>query len=246
MNFAEINNQIETQLKEIVEKEQANQLEQIELSQKIEQLTQNIEQLKQEIEEKHHRQSELDREALELCSRSEELKEKQEKIAKIQSFSEEFQGLQAEFQDNKDLLDTLYSSISAIAVPHDPQYNFNLENPILNFDREESEIDNQTNSTEDFNLSIKEIKTKLPHAEKLYQQLVAQNLEQYHTYQNLIINGLDLIWFAVGFVAFGKESYKKMCLKYHPDLNGSEIAMQLINTAWEISQSYLQHETINS
>ena len=245
MNFAEINNQIETQLKEIVEKEQANQLEQIELSQKIEQLTQNIEQLKQEIQEKHHRQSELDCEALELCSRSEELKEKQEKIAKIQTFSEEFKGLQAEFQDNKDLLDTLYSSISAIALPLDPQYNFNLENPTLNFDRE-TEIDNQTNLTEDFNLSIKEIKTELPHAEKLYQQLVARNLEQYHTYQNLIINGLDLIWFAVGFVAFGKESYKKMCLKYHPDRNGSEIAMQLINTAWEISQSCLQDETIDS
>ena len=242
MDFAEINNQIETELEEIAQKELANQQEQIELLQKIEELTQNIEQLKQEIAHKNHRQSELDREALELCSRSEELNEKKDKIAKIQSFSEEFQGLQAEFQDNKDLLDTLYSSISAIAISDDLQYNFYLENPSLNLDSDRSETDGQTNLTEDFDFGIEEIKTKLPHAEKLYQQLVAKNLEQYHTYQNLIINGLDLIWFAVGFVAFGKNSYKKMSLKYHPDLNGSEIAMQLINTAWEISQSYLQTE----
>lgn len=242
MDFAEINNQIETQLEEIAQKERANQQEQIELLQKIEELTQNIEQLQQEIAQKNHRQSELDSEALELCSRSEDLKDKQEKIAKIQSFSEEFQGLQAEFQDNKDLLDTLYSSISAIAVSDDLQYNFYLENQSLNFNSDGDRTDSQTNLTEDFNFGIAEIKTKLPHAEKLYQQLVAQNLEQYHTYQNLIINGLDLIWFAVGFVAFGKDSYKKMSLKYHPDLNGSEIAMQLINTAWEISQSYLQTE----
>lgn len=242
MDFAEINSQIETQLEEIAQKELANQQEQIELAQKIEELTQNIEQLQQEIAQKHHRQSELDREALELCSRSEELKEKQEKIAKIQTFSEEFQGLQEEFQDNKDLLDTLYSSISAIAVPKDLQYNFNLDSQSLNLYQDRFEAEEQTNSSKDFNLSIEEIKAKLPHAEKLYQQLVARNLEQYHTYQNLIINGLDLIWFSVGFVAFGKDSYKKMSLKYHPDLNGSEIAMQLINTAWEISQSYLQDE----
>lgn len=241
MDFAEINNQIETELEEIAQKELANQQEQIEILQQIEELTQNIEQLKQEIAQKNHRQSELDSEALELCSRSEELNEKKQKIAKIQSFSEEFQGLQAEFQDNKDLLDTLYSSISAIAVPNDLQYNFYLEDPSLNIDSDRSETDGEANLTE-FNFSIEEIKTKLPHAEKLYQQLVAKNLEQYHTYQNLIINGLDLIWFAVGFVAFGKNSYKKMSLKYHPDLNGSEIAMQLINTAWEISQSYLQTE----
>lgn len=246
MDFAEINYQIEAHLKEIAQKEQANQQEQIELLQKIAELTQNIEQLQQEVAQKNQRQSELDSEALELCSRSEELKEKQEKIQKIQSFSQEFQGLQAEFQEDKELLDTLYSSISAIAIPHNHQYDFSLENPTLNFVREQSETDNQTNSTEVYDLSIEEIKTKLPHAEKLYQQLVARNLEQYHTYQNLIVNGLDLIWFAVAFVAFGKDSYKKMSLKYHPDLNGSEIAMQLINTAWEISQSYTQDETINN
>lgn len=242
MNFAEIDRQIENQLQEIAQKERANQEEQIELSQTIEQLTQTIEQLQQEIAAKNQRQSELDNEALELCSRSSELREKQEKIAKIQSFSEEFQGLQAEFQEDRDLLDTLYSSISAIAVPSDFQYDFDPENQSLNLYQDSSEAVEQTNSTESFDLSIKEIKTKLPHAEKIYQQLVATNLEQYHTYQNLIINGLDLIWFAVGFVAFGKDSYKKMSLKYHPDLDGSQIAMQLINTAWEISQSYLQTE----
>ena len=29
-----------------------------------------------------------------------------------------------------------------------------------------------------------------------------------------------------------------MGFKYHPDLDGSQRAMQLINTAWSISQSY--------
>jgi chromosome segregation ATPase len=218
MDFAEIIDQIESELKEIELQEQANQKEQVEL-------IQNIEQLKQEIEERIHRQSELDREALELCRRGEELKEKQAKIVKIQSLSANFQDLQAEFQGHQDLLETLYSSVHAIA---------NSESHLS--------TQNQNESSEELEITIETIKANLPQAERLYQKLVAENLEQYHTYQNMIISGLDLIWCAVGFIAFGKESYKKMSLKHHPDRQGSEQAMQLINTAWEITQDYLNSQ----
>lgn len=229
MNFTEIISQIKSRLQEIAEKEKANQQEQVEVTQKIEQL-------KQEIAENYRRQSELDQEALDLCRLTEELTEKQQKIAKIQSFSQEFQDLQTEFQDNQDLLDTLYSSISAIAKFDD---NLNWENQAVTFSDNLHHINTETEPAEEFALSIKTIKAELPQAERLYQQLVATNLEQYHTYQNLIIDGLDLIWCSVAFVVFGKESYKQMSLKYHPDRDGSEQAMQLINTAWEISQKHL-------
>jgi DNA repair exonuclease SbcCD ATPase subunit len=218
MDFAEIIARIESELKEIELQEQTNQKEQIEL-------IQNIEQLKQEIAERIQRQSELDREALELCRRGEELREKQAKIAKIQSLSANFHDLQTEFQGHQDLLATLYSSVSAIA---------GFEAHLNPQDRDESR--------EELEITIETIKAKLPQAERLYQKLVAENLEQYHTYQNMIISGLDLIWCAVGFIAFGKESYKKMSLKHHPDRQGSEQAMQLINTAWEITQDYLNSQ----
>ena len=69
-------------------------------------------------------------------------------------------------------------------------------------------------------------------------RLVAKHLEEYKTYQNFIVDGLDLIWYAVAFVVFGRSAYRKMGFKYHPDLDGSERAMQLINTAWSISQGF--------
>lgn len=235
MNFSEILEQIQSELEQITEREQANQKEQAELTQEISQLSQNIEQLQQEIEAKYLRQSKLDQEALELCRRSEDLTEKKEKIGKIQSFSAEFQGLQAEFQGNKDLLNTLYSSISAIA----PE----LEQPAsLEYSLENSVFPPESERDLNFSLAIPTIKEKLANAEKLYQKLVAKHLDKYHTYQNQIIDGLDLIWCAVGFVAFGKESYRQMSLKYHPDRAGSEQAMQLINTAWEIAREHLDIE----
>ena len=230
MNFTEIIEQIKSQLEEIEKKEKANQTEQAEIHQQIEQLTKNLEQLQLEIAEKYQRQSELDSEAIELCRLGDELRDKQEQITKIQSFSAEFQDLQTEFQDNPDLLDTLYSSISAVAMV-DKSLSSSSKNELTDISAE---------STDSPFFNIETIKAKLPNAERLYQKLVAQNLEQYHTYQNLIIDGLDLIWCAVGFVAFGKESYKQMSFKYHPDRQGSEQAMQLINTAWEITQTHLQ------
>ena len=245
MNFPEILDQLNSQLEEVSEQEQANQQEQADLAQSIEQLSQEIEHLQKVIEQKYHRQSELDREALDLCRRYEALEEKKEKISKIESFSAEFKGLQSEFQDNEDLLNTLYSSISAIAVPAASDF----DSPSV-FPEEENSQTNNNSQTESLTsdhppdsepaTTILSIKQQLPSAERLYQKLVAKNLDKYHVYQNQILDGLDLIWCSVGFVAFGKNLYKQMCLKYHPDLSGSEQAMQLVNTAWEIAQEHVK------
>ena len=88
-------------------------------------------------------------------------------------------------------------------------------------------------------LTLQHIKTVLPNAELIYKHLIAHNLEKYQTYQNLIIDELDVIWCSVAFIAFGRTAYRQLSFKHHPDLNGSAEAMQLINTAWEISEEYL-------
>ncbi|MEM6614415.1 MAG: molecular chaperone DnaJ, partial [Cyanobacteria bacterium P01_C01_bin.72] len=97
-----------------------------------------------------------------------------------------------------------------------------------------------------YSITIDEIKAALPNAERIYQKLVANYLEEYKTYQNYIVDGLDVIWYAVAFIAFGRTSYRKMGFKYHPDLDGSERAMQLVNTAWSISQKYLGNPSNSS
>ena len=151
-----------------------------------------------------------------------------------------------ECQDNQDLLNTLYSSVSSISTENNQpdqtkktkeQPNFALSKTAKNkANVSPSDRDNYA----DYSISIDDIKQTLPNAEKIYQQLVANYLEEYKTYQNYIIDGLDLVWYAVAFIAFGRSSYRKMGFKYHPDLDGSEMAMQLINTAWSISQDYLK------
>jgi hypothetical protein len=73
--------------------------------------------------------------------------------------------------------------------------------------------------------------------------LLARHIEEYKTYQNYVVDNLDLLWYAVAFIAFGRSAYRKMGFKYHPDLDGSQRAMQLINTAWSISQTFLSDST---
>ena len=226
MNLTEILNQIKSQLEQINAKEQANQQEQA-------QINRRIEELEAEIKQQLHRRSELDEEAIRLFSQAEELKPKLNKLQRILNLSQEFQELQVECQDNQELLNTLYSSVSSSTVLTNDDYNLGVE---FKLDA------NQTDSS--YRLSIEEIKNALPNAEKIYQHLIAGYLEEYQTYQNYIVDGLDLIWYSVGFIAFGRDSYRKMSFKYHPDLKtGSERAMQLINTAWEISQQYLAGDT---
>jgi chromosome segregation ATPase len=213
---------LKAQLAEISSKERVNQEEQLKTGQRIQEL-------EAEIQRQYQLQSSLDEEALQLYAQAEQLRFKLGKLERIASLSQEFLELHQECQDNQDLLNTLYSSFSNLSLSQADKTEIQSV-----YNRIES-----NNRDPDFKLSIEAIKNALPNAEKLYQTLVARYLEEYQVYQNFILDGLDLIWYAVGFIAFGRTSYRKMSFKYHPDLDGSERAMQLINTAWEISQAYL-------
>jgi len=225
----EIIPQIEAQLTQIAAQKEANQKEQATISQKIKDLEASIQQ-------QYNRQNQLDKEVIDLSSKSEQLEEKLAKLNKIAELAQNFQELAEECQDNQELLSTLYSSVSNKVLVGEPQtVPTELippnENAVLNLEED---------LNQNRKLSIENIKDKLPNAEKIYQKLVASHLEQYHTYQNLIVDGLDLVWCAVAFISFGRDSYRQMCRKHHPDVAGSEQAMQLINNAWEISQEYLK------
>ncbi|MGF1588018.1 MAG: molecular chaperone DnaJ [Pleurocapsa sp.] len=235
MEIIETVAQIKSQLKQIELQEQVNQQEQAKTSQRILDL-------ETELKLQQQRRNQLDEEALSLYTQAEELKLKLAKLKRIANLSKEFLELHTECQDNQDLLNTLYSSVSTASIEDNKQALLN--SPIFN------QLQNQANTPESnqpdysqYSINIDEIKAALPNAEKIYQQLVAGYLEEYKTYQNYIVDGLDLIWYAVAFIAFGRSSYRKMGFKYHPDLDGSERAMQLINTAWSISQNFLGDST---
>ncbi|HHP7232283.1 MAG TPA: molecular chaperone DnaJ [Xenococcaceae cyanobacterium] len=232
MNLVETVDRIKYQLQEIESREEANQQEQAAIATNIERLETELKKLESELQQQYQRQSELDQEAIELCRQSEDLNTKLQKLDKIATLSQEYKTLQLELKDNQDLLDTLYSAITTL----------NAEE--LNSQHQVTESSTQAqNSTELTaaeldNLDIERIKSAFPNAEKIYQQLVTRYLEQYRTYQNLLVDELDLIWCSVAFIAFGRSCYRQMCRKHHPDLEGSERAMQLINSAWEIAQEY--------
>ena len=227
--------QIKSQLEQIDVQEKANQQEQ-------EIVNYRIMELESELQQQHKRRSELDEEALQLHTQAEELRPKLDKLTRIANLSQEFLELHAECQDNQDLLNTLYSSVSNISFANN---GHNSSNPLI-YDLNQPELEPEPEPLEDnrnnyanYSITIDEIKEALPNAERIYQQLVAGYLEEYSTYQNYIVDGLDLIWYAVAFISFGRSGYRKMSFKYHPDLDGSERAMQLINTAWSISQNFL-------
>ena len=239
MNIVETITQIEAQLEQIQQQEEANQQEQA-------QVNQRIQELENKLQQKQQRRNELDREALRLYTQAEELKLKLDKLKRIASLSQEFLALQTECQDSEDLLSTLYSSFSE--APIEVNQQILLNSPL--FKQDATEAAEAKAEYSQYSISIEEIKQALPQAERIYQKLVANYLEEYKTYQNFIVDGLDVIWYAVAFIAFGRPSYRKMGFKHHPDLDGSQRAMQLINTAWSISQSYLgdltNSDTINS
>ncbi len=227
MDIIETMVQIKSQLERIERDEQSNQQEQARLNQLIVDLEAKLQQHKK-------RRDELDQEALKLYTQAEELKPKLYKLERIANLSKEFLELHNECQDSQDLLNTLYSSVSAESVVDQALLNSPL------FTNQKTTLKTtQANDYAQYSISIEEIKHALPNAEKIYQKLVANYLEEYKTYQNYILDGLDVIWYAVAFIAFGRTSYRKMGFKYHPDLDGSERAMQLVNTAWSISQNYL-------
>ena len=235
-------NQIELRLQEIAQQEEANQREQANVNQRIVELEDDLKQ-------KQQLRNQLDEEALRLHKSAEELRPKLNKLERIANLSQEFLDLHAECRDNQDLLNTLYSSVSG--TPLQDAQETKLEPALIDTDADtlivEPEAVRQRDCA-DYSITIEEIRAVLPNAEKLYQQLVASYLEEYKTYQNFIVDGLDLIWYAVAFLAFGRSAYRKMGFKYHPDLDGSERAMQLINTAWSISQQFAgeANQPINS
>lgn len=228
MNIMETMAQIKSQLEQIELQEQANQQEQV-------QINQRIVELETELKQQQQRRNQLDQEALKLYTQAEELKPRLRKLKRIANLSKEFLELHEECQDNQDLLNTLYSSVSTQSSEDEKKTHHPIES-------ESSQVKPNDDDTK-YAITIDEIKEALPNAEKIYQQLVAGYLEEYKTYQNFIVDGLDLIWYAVAFIAFGRNSYRKMSFKYHPDLDGSELAMQLINTAWSISQNFVNDPT---
>ena len=267
MNLNDLITQIQSQLEELANQEKRNQQEQ-------EATNQRIKTLEKEIKEQYHRQSELDNEAIQFYRRGEELKAKLEKLNRITALTQEFRNLHTECQDNQELLQTLYASISLLATEEsinidrqtilnddrsfeqppatgeggifDSHHEFeNLEFPFSRVSTSDETQNKQNDAKEQTALTLQYIKTVLPNAELIYKQLIANNLEKYQTYQNLIIDELDVIWCSVAFIAFGRDAYRQLSFKHHPDLNGSEEAMQLINTAWEISEEYLA-DTVNS
>jgi len=228
--------QMKSQLEQIELLEQANQKEQVKVSQRIVDL-------ESELQQQRQRRNELDEAALRFYTQAEELRPKLHKLERIANLSQEFLELHNECQDSQDLLSTLYSSVSTESIEDNKQALLN--SPLFKQNKTEP-ASLETPVQEDYSqysISIDEIKNALPNADKLYQKLVANYLEEYKTYQNLILDGLDVIWYAVAFIAFGRSSYRKMGFKYHPDLDGSERAMQLVNTAWSISQNYLGDTT---
>ena len=233
MNIVETIVQIESQLEQIQQQEQTNQQEQ-------EQVNQRILDLESKLRDRQQRRSQLDRDALHLHTQAEELKLKLDKLRRIANLSKEFLDLHAECQDNEDLLNTLYSTFSTASI--EVNQKVLLNSPL--FEKNNSLTTSKGNKDYSrYSISIEEIKHALPQAEKIYQKLVTKYLEEYKTHQNFIMGGLDVIWYAVAFIAFGRSSYRKMSFKYHPDRDGSLRAMQVINTAWSISQSYLNDLT---
>lgn len=237
MNPVDLIAQLHSQLQQIQTREEQNQQEQAAINQ-------NIQELEQQIQQQYQRQSELDREAIDLYRQAEEIKVKLAKLEKIATFSQQFQALKAECQDNQELLQSLYSALPIpFAEDNLPEVfnhqDFGDEKIIKDLEPTFNSLNNP--KYEDYRLTLETIKAAIPNAESIYKQMVARYLEQYQAYQNIMIDELDLIWCSLAFVGFGRSSYRKLSLKYHPDLDGSQRAMQLINAAWEISQDYLNY-----
>lgn len=229
MNIIKNITQIESQLEQIQLREKANQRKQAKTSQRILELEAELQQQQQ------HRDR-LDEEALELYTQVEKLKPKLDKLKRIANLSQEFLELHTECLGSEDLLSTLYSSVSAESVKDNIQAL--SKSPLLK-PLAKTQPKTQSNDYSQYSIGIDEIRKALPNAEKIYQRLLGRHLEEYKTYQNFVVDGLDLLWYAVAFIAFGRSAYRKMGFKYHPDLDGSQRAMQLINTAWSISQEFL-------
>ncbi len=238
MNFADTIAHIQWQLEEIAIRSQKNQQQQAITRERIEKL-------KARIQQQYSLQSELDKEAIDLEQQAQKLRANLSKLQRIASLSQQFQELAVECQDNPALLHALYLSIprqeaGSMNGIADTVTENQEKHSTNSCQRSQEGLNDKKQSTDcrDSKLTIAKIKAALPNAEQIYRQMVARYLEQYQAFNNLIVDELDVIWCSVAFIAFGRSSYRQLSFKHHPDLNGSELAMQLINTAWEISQDY--------
>jgi chromosome segregation ATPase len=241
MNIAETIAYIQSQLQQIEIQEQNNQNEQAATNLRIEEL-------EGELKLQYQRQSELDSEALELYRKAEELKAKLERLTRISSLSQEFKQLQTEFQDNQELLETLYVSVfeSAERNERNKYLNINIQDLTSedNVNDSTSKFSSDADDADDADdrnnpdLSVENIRAALPEAEQIRQQLDEWYSEKFEVHRNHSIDNLSVTWYAVAFIAFGRSLYHKLSRKHHPDRNGSDSAMQLLNTAWEVSEDY--------
>jgi chromosome segregation ATPase len=233
MNLVETIAYIQSQLKQIEIQQEENQREQAETNLRIEEL-------EAEIKQQYKRQSELDSEAIELYTKAEEFNTKLEKLTRISSLSEEFEQLQRECKDNQELLETLYVSIFESAE-RNKYLRISIEDLTSNEDdrisEKKSSIDiSDTMSPE---VTIEKIREKLPDAEQIHQQLSEWYSEKFEVYDRCLIDNMTVAWYSVAFIAFGRSLYYRLSRKHHPDMDGSDGAMQLINAAWEVSEDYL-------
>jgi chromosome segregation ATPase len=233
MNLVETIAYIQSQLKQIEIQQEENQREQAATSLRIEEL-------EAEVKQQYKRQSELDSEAIELYTKAEEFNTKLEKLTRISSLSEEFEQLQRECKDNQELLETLYVSIFESAE-RNKYLRISIEDLTSNEDdripEKKSSIDiSDTMSPE---VTIEKIREKLPDADQIHQQLSEWYSEKFEIYDRCPIDNMTVAWYSVAFIAFGRSLYYRLSRKHHPDMDGSDGAMQLINAAWEVSEDYL-------
>lgn len=232
MNIAQTVAQLESQIREIVLLQEQNQREQANISIRIKEL-------EAETKKQYQLQSQLDNEAIQLFQQAEKIQSKLDRIKRIAHLSQEFQRLQKEFKEDQELLETLYSSMmfEVVESNNDNSGNERSEDAEL-FDLLYNEPDEDRHDRIE-NLTIETIKVSLPNAEEVHQQLIEWYFEKYQTYKDCILGELSVTWYAVAFIVFGRSLYHKLSRQHHPDFQGSDDAMQLINAAWEISEDYL-------
>lgn len=114
MDINETLAQMQSQLEQIEQQEQANQQAQAEVNQRIVDL-------ETELQQQRQRRNELDEAALRLYTQAEELRPKLDKLERIANLSKDFLELHNECQDSQDLLSTLYSSVSTESIEDNKQ-----------------------------------------------------------------------------------------------------------------------------
>jgi predicted ATP-dependent protease len=232
MNLIETIAYIQSQLQHIELQQEENRRDQAETSLRIEEL-------EAEVKQQYKRQSELDSEAIELYTKAEEFNTKLERLTRISSLSQEFEQLQKECKDNQELLETLYVSIFESAE-RNKYLRISIQDLASSEDNQISEKKSSLNISDTLTpeVTIEHIREVLPDAEQIHQQLSEWYSEKFEVYNHCLIDNMTVAWYSVAFIAFGRSLYYRLSRKHHPDMDGSDGAMQMINAAWEVSEDY--------